>query len=153
MIPGTGCKNQMPHHLLSSGAGTVQRLFYFIFFKKKNNILFMPLLCSTFARLLPDLICTVPLAAASIKNRLSAYSLWNGAESSFRDSLRGACWNHKHCVERLRSALTTRVCRGKNWGFTACRHGRAARGVWDCIYLPYCDLDLVRLSDLLLAFM
>lgn len=142
MIPGTGCKNQMPHHLLSSGAGTVQRLFYFIIFFKKTDSS-----CRSLARLLPDLICTVPLAVASIKNRLSPYSLWNGAESSFRDSLRGACWNHKHCVERLRSALTTRVCRGKNWGFTACRHSRAARGVWDCIYLPYCDRDLVRLSD------
>lgn len=143
MIPGTGCKNQMPHHLHSSGAATVQRLFYFIFFFKKKT----DFSCCSFARLLPDLICTVPLAAASIKNRLSAYSLWNGAESSFRDSLRGACWNHKHCVERLRSALTTRVCGKKNWGFTACRHSHAARGVWDCIHLPYCDRDLVRLSD------
>lgn len=117
MIPGTGCKNQMPHHLLSSGAGTVQKLFYFIYLKKKKHTTDSS--CRSFARLLPDLICTVPLAAASIKNRLSAYSLWNGAGSSFRDSLRGACWNHKHCVERLRSALTTRVCRGKNWGLTS----------------------------------
>ncbi len=56
---------------------------------------------------LPDLICSVQIGAASIKNSFGGYSPWSRAEIYFWDASETCCsWSGgiRHCLERPRSA-------------------------------------------------